>query len=149
MEALHRHDIVDWSCVNKEVRLFNRHLAKRLKCYKHVTISSVDLDRQHFTKHGLHLNNRGNEKVCQRIVELVQGKLGSVVDVTSVNAIPLRYGKDIVLEEVVCNQGNELEKSVLDLSLNYMVLSESDQRQEVRMSTRVRRPPVKFSKDFL
>jgi lysophospholipase L1-like esterase len=28
MEVLHRHDLVDWSCVNKEVRSFNRHLAK-------------------------------------------------------------------------------------------------------------------------
>jgi hypothetical protein len=112
-------------------------------------ISSVNLNRQHFTKHGLHLNNRGKEKVCQQIVELVQGKLGSVVNVTSVNAIPLGYGKDSVLEEAVGNQGYKLEKIVLDPSLNHMVLSESDQHQEVRMSTRVRRPPVKFSKDFL
>jgi lysophospholipase L1-like esterase len=72
MEVLHRHDLVDWSCVNKEVRLFNRHLAKRLKLYKHVSISSVNLDMQHFTRHGLHMNNRGKEKMCQQIAELVQ-----------------------------------------------------------------------------
>jgi hypothetical protein len=80
--------------------------------------------------------------------DLVQGKFGSVVNVTSVNAIPLGYGKDIVLEEAVGNQGNELEKIALDPSLNYMVLSKSDQHQDVSMSTRVRRLPVKFSKDF-
>jgi hypothetical protein len=77
MEALHRYDLVDWSCVNKEVRLFNRYLAKRLKYYKHVTISSVNLDKQHFTKHGIYLNNRGKEKVCQRI--WFEGSLGQLL----------------------------------------------------------------------
>jgi hypothetical protein len=31
MEALHRHDLVDWSYVNKEIGLYNKLLAKRLK----------------------------------------------------------------------------------------------------------------------
>jgi hypothetical protein len=84
MEILHRHDLVDWSCVNKEVRSFNRHLAKRLKLYKHVSVISVNHDRQHFTRHGLHTNNRGKEKMCQQVAELVQQELGAVV-----NAIPL------------------------------------------------------------
>jgi hypothetical protein len=34
MKALHRHDLDDWSCVNKEIKILNRLLAKRLKLYK-------------------------------------------------------------------------------------------------------------------
>jgi hypothetical protein len=72
MESLHRHDPVDWSCVNKETKRFNRLLAKRLKCYKHAAIWGVNLDRQHFTKLNLHMNYKGKEKTCQQIAESVQ-----------------------------------------------------------------------------
>jgi hypothetical protein len=45
MEAPHRHDLVDWSCVNKEIELFNRLLAKRLKLYKCQLVGYIHLDR--------------------------------------------------------------------------------------------------------
>jgi predicted ATP-grasp superfamily ATP-dependent carboligase len=41
MEALHRHDLVDWSCANKETELFNRLLAKRLKLYKRQLVGYI------------------------------------------------------------------------------------------------------------
>jgi lysophospholipase L1-like esterase len=158
MEALHRHDLVDWSCVNQEIRLFNRLLAKRLKLYKQVSISSPNLGRQHFTRHGLHMNHLGKEKMCQEIADWVQRKFGAVV-----NAIPLNYGEDTVHEaatpveatQLECEEdaaeihGSETEKTSADPSLNCEVLAERDQHQEVRMSTRKRRPPVKLSNDFL
>jgi hypothetical protein len=62
LEALHRHDLVYWSCVNKEIRIFNRLLAKRLKSYRQVSIRSVNLGRQHFTRHGLHYNYKRKRK---------------------------------------------------------------------------------------
>jgi hypothetical protein len=34
----HRHDLVNWSCVNREVRMFNRKLVKHMKVLKHVTV---------------------------------------------------------------------------------------------------------------
>jgi hypothetical protein len=83
-----RHDLVDWSCVNKEVRSFNRHLAKRLK---HVSVISVNLDRQHFTRHGLHTNNRGKDKMCQQVAELVQRELGAVVNAIPLHTLPNAY----------------------------------------------------------
>jgi lysophospholipase L1-like esterase len=78
MEAPHRHDLVDWSCVNKEIEIFNRLLAKRVKLYKQVSISRLNLGRQHFTRHGLHMNYEGKEKMCQQIAELIQQKFGTV-----------------------------------------------------------------------
>jgi transposase len=64
MKALCRHDLADWSCVSKEVRLFNRHLTERLKIYNQVSIISANLGRQHFTRHGQHINTRGKDRLC-------------------------------------------------------------------------------------
>ncbi|KAJ4425593.1 hypothetical protein ANN_27789 [Periplaneta americana] len=36
LEAPHRHDLVEWSCVSQEVKRFNRKLGKRLKLHEHV-----------------------------------------------------------------------------------------------------------------
>jgi lysophospholipase L1-like esterase len=71
-EVFQRHDLADWSRVNNEIKRFNRRLAKRLKFYKHTEICRVNLDRQHFTKHGLHMNYIGKEKMCQQIAESIQ-----------------------------------------------------------------------------
>jgi hypothetical protein len=92
-----------------------------------------------------------------------QQKLGAVVNAFPVNAIPLKYEEDTVHEEATPLeykedtvhkeaseiQGNEREKTSADPSLNCVVPSERDQHQEVRMSTRKRRPLVKLSKHFL
>lgn len=55
----YRHDLVGWSCINKEVTVFNRKLFKIMKGHEHVTVTNYDLDRQLFTKHGMHLNKTG------------------------------------------------------------------------------------------
>jgi hypothetical protein len=41
----HRHDPVNWSCVNKEINIFNRKMHKIMKCYDHVTELNCDLNR--------------------------------------------------------------------------------------------------------
>jgi hypothetical protein len=55
----HRHDLPEWSCVNNEVKAFNRKLVKLMKPYKHTTVVKVDLDRNFFTRQGLHMNSLG------------------------------------------------------------------------------------------
>jgi hypothetical protein len=103
-----------------------------------------------------------------QIAELVQRKFGAVVKAPPVNTIPLKYEEDTVHEqatpleatqleyredtipeEAAETQGNETENTTADPSLNCAVLTERDQQQETRMSTRKRRPPVKLSKDVL
>jgi hypothetical protein len=59
----HRYDLYDWSCVNSEVKTFNRKLVKLVKPFKHVTVVKVDLKRKFFTKQGLHMNNVCKEKI--------------------------------------------------------------------------------------
>ena len=42
----HRHDLPERSCVNREVKTFNRKLVKLMKPYQHVTVMRVDPDRK-------------------------------------------------------------------------------------------------------
>jgi hypothetical protein len=44
----HQYDLSDWSCVNSEVKTFNRKLVKLMKPFKHVTVVKVDLKREFF-----------------------------------------------------------------------------------------------------
>jgi hypothetical protein len=168
MEILHRHDLVDWSCVNKEIEQFNRQLTKRLRLDDQVSISRLNLGRQHFTRHGMHINYKGKEVMCQQIAELIQQKIDTVNKALQLNMIPLNYEanidqeatnpvevthqeykEDTVHGEDTEAQGNKSEKASLDPSLKGAALPERDQRQQTRSSNRKRRPPVKISNDFL
>ena len=71
MCVLHHHDLPEWSCVNMEVKAFNRKLVKLMKPYKHVTVLKVYLDMKFFTRQGLYMNNLGKEKIAFKIVSVV------------------------------------------------------------------------------
>ncbi|KAJ4434266.1 hypothetical protein ANN_22818 [Periplaneta americana] len=75
MNALHRHDLPTTSCVNSEVVNFNRKLKKRLKVYNHVKVNEIDLNRDNFTRHGLHLNGKGKEAAVRKIAAILHSKL--------------------------------------------------------------------------
>ena len=57
MTAPPRYDLIPSSCVNNEVVRFNGQLKRRMKLYNNVKILETDLEREYFTKHGLHLNS--------------------------------------------------------------------------------------------
>ena len=61
----HRHDLRDTSCVNKEVQNFNTELHKIMKNKINVRILEISTTREDFTKHGLHLNAAGKNKVAK------------------------------------------------------------------------------------
>jgi hypothetical protein len=63
----HRHDSMSSSCVNEEVRAFNRNLTKISKIFVHVSIMEVDSSKACYTKHGHHLNNLGKAKVLKHL----------------------------------------------------------------------------------
>jgi hypothetical protein len=48
----YRYDLIKSSCVNKEITMFNRKLAKCIKIYEHCTLLNIDLNRGLFTNHG-------------------------------------------------------------------------------------------------
>jgi hypothetical protein len=72
MGVPHRFDLSADSCVNKEVEVFNRKLGKLVKAFEHTTFIKSDIDRELFTKHGLHLNNKGKEMVTKKIIPTIK-----------------------------------------------------------------------------
>jgi len=63
----HRHDLINDSCVNREVKIFNRSLRNRLKCFGKVELIEVVNEREFYTKQGQHLNSRGKVRMTSRI----------------------------------------------------------------------------------
>ena len=67
----HRHDLQESSCINREVQVFNRKLHKIMKAMGHVDILDTKLNRNKFTRHGLHFNISGKEKMANHIGERI------------------------------------------------------------------------------
>jgi len=72
INAPHRHDLIPDSCVNKEVAKFNRQLKKIVKLYPNVHLLEANLDRNYFTRHGMHLNPKGKELLSQQLAAVVE-----------------------------------------------------------------------------
>jgi hypothetical protein len=47
--ALHRHDLVESSCINNEIKGFNRKLSKMTKSMAHVVLPDLTLDRKDYS----------------------------------------------------------------------------------------------------
>jgi hypothetical protein len=60
----HWYDLHTFSCVNNEVKNFNRKLMKYMKPTIHISILQVYHNREYFPNHGLHLNGLGREVIC-------------------------------------------------------------------------------------
>ena len=75
MSAPPRYDLISSSCVNNKVVRFNRQLNKRMKTFNNVKILETDLNRECFTKHGLHLNSSGKEQIASKLAVMVKSLL--------------------------------------------------------------------------
>jgi len=75
MSAPYRHDLDSDSCVNKEVTVYNRKLKKHLNVYDNPQIIEVDPQRELFTCHGLHMNQKRKEQMAKKIVLTVKSML--------------------------------------------------------------------------
>ena len=67
VNAPHRHDLMNESCVNNEVKAFNSKLRRKLEHFKNVQLIEVPSDRDLYTNHGQHLNWRGKETMAIKI----------------------------------------------------------------------------------
>ena len=68
LDAPHRFDLETSSCVNKEVVVFNKKLHKILKPHNYTTQTNLIMERDHFTKHGLHMNGSGKNRLSGLLV---------------------------------------------------------------------------------
>jgi RNase H-fold protein (predicted Holliday junction resolvase) len=66
MSAPYRHDLDSYSCVNKEVTVYNKKLKKYIKIFDNTQIVEVDPQREIYTRHGLHMNQNGKEQMAKK-----------------------------------------------------------------------------------
>jgi len=75
IDATHRFDLEASSCVNKEINFFNRKLNKIIKPYELTSQFHLHMKREHFTKHGMHMNGSCEDRISgfltSRIIELL------------------------------------------------------------------------------
>jgi hypothetical protein len=64
-----RYDTEDRSHINEQIESYNKKLYKVTKSFKHVKLVKVTTMREDFTKHGLHLNNKGKEKMTKELLK--------------------------------------------------------------------------------
>jgi hypothetical protein len=72
-----RYDIGVGSPINEKITSYNKKLQKVAKCFSHVKLTRVTNNREHFTKHGLHLNRTGKEILSKEITKYLSIKQGS------------------------------------------------------------------------
>jgi hypothetical protein len=72
MTAPHRYDLHGSSCVNDEIVVYNRKLHKVGKTADNVKTIQAPSNRNDFTRHGMHLNVSGKEKVAKLIGESIK-----------------------------------------------------------------------------
>ena len=70
--APYRYDLPPSSCVNTEVKLYNKRLQSLMSTCNYVEVLSMTTERRHRTKHGLHLNSEQPSKGNQELVSTVQ-----------------------------------------------------------------------------
>jgi RNase H-fold protein (predicted Holliday junction resolvase) len=63
-----RLDLEPMSCINQKAKVFNRKLDKYSKGFEHISVVGIKWDKEHHTKHGLHLNKKGKELLTNRLV---------------------------------------------------------------------------------
>jgi hypothetical protein len=87
MNAPHRHDLIPNSCVNKEVAKYNRLMRKVVKQNTNIQFLELDLDRSHFTNHGMHMNSKGKDQSSQHLAKLI----GVIFDLPQPPPIPIPW----------------------------------------------------------
>lgn len=63
-----RQDLEVNSCVNREIKVFNRKLCKYMKPFDYAFSLEVIFEREHYTRHGLHLNTKGKDLSATKIL---------------------------------------------------------------------------------
>jgi hypothetical protein len=88
----HRYDLMDSSCVNEEIKVFNRKLHKFMKAENNVKILDIKLDRSYYIRHGNHLNINGKEKAREMMINQIKTctttkDIGDIIVLNRVNKL--------------------------------------------------------------
>jgi predicted RNase H-like nuclease (RuvC/YqgF family) len=94
-----RHDLPQWSCVNKEIVLINDRIDKLCEKFENVTmVKSSLLKRTQHTTHGLHVNKSGKCHLAKMIASIVIEK-----EPTPPTPLNVPTGELIILDDDASN----------------------------------------------
>lgn len=100
----HRYDLVEWSCVNTEVKKTNLSLRDLIKKHPNITlVEASKAGRNLHTRHGLHLNYRGKTWLAETIAEAI---------------VNMKAPEQGVIQEQPPPPGIDTTSAVVDLSEN-------------------------------
>jgi hypothetical protein len=68
----HRHDLASSATTNSRIRSYNMKLKHFTQAFKHVSIVEMSSERNNYTRHGLHMNNVGKEKLARQIAYQIE-----------------------------------------------------------------------------
>ena len=155
MGAPCRYDLDPSSCVNNEVKVFNRKLRKYLKLYTNVSMIDIDTNRELFTKHGLHMNNKRKEQMSRKIGLEIKCRLKNKGETPIIMTDKLKPTKDDKgnwrnekettnqVHQNISEEKNDEDKEEADKE------NSSSERTNYKSPKRPRRHPVTRHKDFL
>jgi hypothetical protein len=143
LDIPHRYDLMETSCVNREIRIYNRKLRKFTKVFKHVSIIEMNNDRETFTSHGLHLNNLGNQQIAKQVANEIR----RLIDKKVSNIIRLDWKQ--VSEETSPNRIIEQTDKGNQLRSDEMRNMGNSSTKVLRTSKRSKRPPLTMNNDSL
>ena len=153
MELPERCDLCSDSCVNFECKSFNRKLKKYLQPFKHASVVEVNYNRNHYTRHGLHLNNKGKEYSAKQIHSEIEKTLREVTDIP----VPLNWLDNKRLHEANQYKINECITENSYESLSKEVEQEKRDQENERKNTdkrdlvsrKLHKAPIKLSKETI
>jgi len=127
MNAPHRSDLEETSCVNTEIKRYNRKLNDIMRRYNHSKVINMSANRDHYTTHGLHMNKAGKDWLARRIADSINKLF------TNQELVPITLEWE--------------ERPEKGKYLQIPEYKENDSRieqQEVRTSSRIRKQPEKM-----
>ena len=126
MNVPHRHDLMKESCVNKEVEAFNRKLRNRMESFKKVELIEVGSEREHYTRHGQHLNSRGKENIASKLALTIESVVKRKVD-------PIRiklYGEEGLDSQKHQDQTTQASSSSINITTDVTHNTPNDPEEE-------------------
>jgi lysophospholipase L1-like esterase len=151
LEIPHRHDLHHKDMTNICIQSVNTKLKSTLSRFKHVTILDMNTTRNHFTKHGLHLNKLGKEWLARKIASQID-KINTTREVLG-NSVPLNMTNEVPCTKSTNKEPLQEDKQTdLKTTTTQMQLTQdlsATTHSNNRSSTRVKKTPSLKYSDFL
>jgi lysophospholipase L1-like esterase len=157
-----RHDMEITSKTNASIRAYNSKLKNISNAHNHVSIVDMSLNRNHYTKHGFHMNNSGKEWFAKHVASQIEMLTKLLNESKHLNepksVIPLEWKEMVTtLHNNIPNNQEHTKMSTVSDTVETLVPSILTQNitvntisePQLQISTRTKMVPRTMSSDFL